>query len=269
MIFDNSNGLLGIFPAAEDPEDITRIVSHPGTTYAGLIHAGKLNSIKQDALFPQLIQYYKKQGYKTIIYKAIPSIFHRTPSEDDIYSLFKIKATIFRTDLSCATQIKSPLNLSGRRSRSLKKSKRFGEISPNPSLSKFWKILEENLQQKHNAKPTHTLNEIQKLSEMFPDEIQLITAQIESKIEAGILIFIQNTTIHFQYIASSQTGQQHNLLDLLINHIADIYSGKKFTWLNFGISTEKNGLILNSGLYQFKYEFGGGGVVYKQFEIKL
>ncbi len=269
MIYDNSNDLVGIFPAAEDPTDPTKVISHPGTTYAGLIHAGKLNAIKQQTLFPQLIEHYKKQGYKTIIYKAIPSIFHRIPSEDDIYSLFKIKAKNFRTDLSCATQIKSPLDLSERRLRSHKKSRKFGVISPNPSLPKFWKILQENLEQKYGAKPTHTLEEIQNLSKMFPNEIQLITAEVNSKVEAGILIFIQNTTIHFQYIASSQTGQQHNLLDLIINHIADQFSAQNFTWLNFGISTEKSGLIINTGLYQFKYEFGGGGITYKQYEIKL
>jgi hypothetical protein len=269
MIYDNSNELLGILPAAEDPTDKRRVISHPGITYAGLIHAGKLNATKQETLFLQLIEHFRSEGYKEIIYKAIPSIFHKIPSEDDIYSLFKINAKNFRADLSCAVEIKSPLNLSERRLRSFKKSKKIGSISVNPSLPKFWEVLESNLQEKHNARPTHTLDEIQELSKIFPDKIQLVTAEIDSNVEAGILIFIQNKTLHFQYIASSQTGQKNNLLDFVINHIAEKYSAQKFNWLNFGISTENNGLTLNSGLYQFKYEFGGGGISYKQFEIKL
>jgi hypothetical protein len=269
MIYDNSNELLGILPAAEDPMDKTTIISHPGITYAGLIHAGKLNATKQETLFPELIEYYKNQGYKKFIYKAIPSIFHKIPSEDDIYSLFRIGAINFRTDLSCATQIEFPLNLSDRRLRSYKKSKKIGQISINSSLPTFWKVLESNLLEKHNARPTHTLEEIQELSGLFPDNIRLVTAEIDSRVEAGILIFLQNRTLHFQYIASSQIGQQNNLLDLVINHISEKYSAPKFNWINFGISTENNGLTLNSGLYQFKYEFGCGGIAYKQFEIKL
>jgi hypothetical protein len=36
-----------------------------------------------------------------------------------------------------------------------------------------------------------------------------------------------------------------------------------------GISTEQQGTVLNDGLYRFKSEFGGGGVVHEFFEIDL
>ena len=38
---------------------------------------------------------------------------------------------------------------------------------------------------------------------------------------------------------------------------------------DFGISTEAEGMILNEGLYRFKSEFGGGGVVHEFYEMRL
>ena len=38
---------------------------------------------------------------------------------------------------------------------------------------------------------------------------------------------------------------------------------------DFGTSNENSGMYLNDGLYKYKTEFGGGGVVHEYFEFCL
>ena len=42
VIEDGNRRVVGVFPAAIDPEMEARIVSHPGITYGGIVHDGAL-----------------------------------------------------------------------------------------------------------------------------------------------------------------------------------------------------------------------------------
>ena len=53
-------------------------------------------------------------------------------------------------------------------------------------------------------------------------------------------------------------------MDYLIN---ECYSSKEY--FDFGISTENEGLFLNEGLTSQKQEFGGRGIVYDFYEIRV
>ena len=54
------------------------------------------------------------------------------------------------------------------------------------------------------------------------------------------------------------------VMDYLINQQ---YTDKEY--FDFGISTEDNGRYLNEGLITQKQEFGGRGVVYDFYELKV
>ena len=42
LLLANDREIVGLFPAAVDPGDVRRVVSHPGITYGGLLHSGTL-----------------------------------------------------------------------------------------------------------------------------------------------------------------------------------------------------------------------------------
>jgi len=130
-------------------------------------------------------------------------------------------------------------------------------------------VLAANLMRKHGAVPVHTLDEIRLLADRFPDHIHVMAALLDGAVEAGIVLFLGQTVMHAQYIASSETGYAVNALDLLFDAAIDhgARSGKRY--FDFGISTEDGGLVLNDGLAQFKNEFGAGGVVHEFYELNL
>jgi hypothetical protein len=271
MLVDADGRTAGLFPAAIHPQDERCIVSHPGITYGGLIHRGGLRGEAMVEALDGIARYYAGEGAERLVYKPVPSVYHRVPAQDDLYALFRLGAARVRCDLSSAIDIERRLPVSKRRRRSFAKAQKAGVqvVEGLAYISPLWDVLEENLARKHGAQPVHTLDEIRLLAERFPDDIRCVCAQLDGQVVAGVLLFDTHTTRHAQYIASSARGYDVSALDAVfeacIGGAAD--AGKR--WFSFGISTEEGGLVLNAGLYGFKSEFGGGGVAHDFYEFDL
>jgi len=215
--------------------------------------------------------YYAEQGYAKLVYKTVPWFYHTTPAQDDLYALFRIGARPARRDLSSTIDLQHRLPVSGRRKRSLKKAKKAGiEICDGSEyLPALWQVVADNLKRKHATSPVHSLAEITMLAERFPDEMICVVGLLAETVVAGVLIFSTPVADHAQYIASSEAGYDISALDAVFEHCISTAAGKDKRWFDFGISTENGGLDLNEGLYRFKSEFGGGGIVHEFFEIDL
>jgi hypothetical protein len=79
ILCDEDGNWMGVFPAALDPNDNLKIISHPGSTYGGLLHQGKLLGSASIEALKLIADYYKKSGYSHLIYKAIPKFYHKVP----------------------------------------------------------------------------------------------------------------------------------------------------------------------------------------------
>ncbi len=271
LVIEQNQRLVGLFPAAEHPQDNNIVVSHPGITYGGIIQNGGLTGAHMVDALQQAVSIYHKLGYHKLIYKAVPIIYHRAPAQDDLYALFRLNAARIRCDLSSAIDLYHRLSVSDRRKRSLKKAHKASiTIKDNTMcLPDLWTVLEENLARKHEAKPVHSLEEILRLTAWFPDNIRCICALKDNLVVAGVLLFITPTAYHAQYIASNLAGYETSALDMVFEYCLDLTKAAGVRWFDFGISNEQGGKILNEGLYQFKTEFGGGGVVHEFYEIAL
>lgn len=271
IIKDSKNRLVGLFPAAVDPSNPLRVVSHPGITYGGILHEGSLNGEKMLAALRLISNYYAVLGIETLRYKLVPHIYHKIPSADDSYSLFRIGATRYRCDLSCAIDLDQPIQPSQRRQRGLKKALKNGvkvEFGVE-FVEQLWSILEDNLWQKYGLTPVHTIKEISLLHSLFPNNIQFAIAHIDDLIIAGVVLFSTNQVLHSQYIASSSLGHKLSALDAVFQSCIEKAKSENKRYFSFGISNENEGQYLNTGLHQFKSEFGAGGVVYDFYEISL
>lgn len=269
IIFNNAEQWLGLFPAAIDPFDVAKIVSHPGLSYGGLIHQGGLLGEDLIAALYLIKAHYAHEGYRKLLYKMVPSIYHKMAAQDDSYALFRLSAQRIRCDLSSAIYLEKRLPLNTRRKRSFKKAIKAGLIIEEGThlLPKFWPILIDNLEQKHQAKPVHNLDEITLLATLFPENIHCITALLEGQVIAGTVLFNTQSVAHTQYIAASKLGYDCSALDAVFEYAIVQATQQKKKWFDFGISNEDAGLVLNEGLYRFKSEFGGGGIVHEFFEL--
>lgn len=272
LILRNEEGrIVGLLPAAIDPQDNRRVVSHPGITFGGLLHSGALFGERMIEAFEALKGYYRGQGLTSLRYKAVPYIYHQAPSGDDLYTLFRLGAERYRCDLSCAIDLDYRGPISQRRKRGLKKSIKQGiGVVEDPALiADMWRLLEENLVKKFNVRPVHSVAEITKLHSLFPQNIEFVVARLNPEVVGGVVLFNTSRVVHAQYTASSETGQEVGALDAVFEHCIERARVKGARYFDFGISTENDGLYLNDGLFQYKSEFGAGGVVHESYEINL
>jgi CelD/BcsL family acetyltransferase involved in cellulose biosynthesis len=121
---------------------------------------------------------------------------------------------------------------------------------------------------RHNVKPTHSLNELLHLKELFPDKINLFGAYIEEKMVAGVINFIatENVVLAF-YISHDEDFQEVRPINLLFYKIFEWAIQKKYSVFDFGIFTVNE--EPNLGLARFKENFGASGQYRDTLEIKL
>ena len=271
LLLDDRSRLVAVFPAAQDPDDARRAVSHPGSTYGGLVHRGDLVGAAAVRVLEAVRDAYAAAGADLLLYKAVPHIYHRSPSADDIYALHRLGGRLVRCDLSCAIDLGERRPRTERRRRGERKAAKHGvTVASGPDrVAELWPVVEENLAREHDARPTHTLAELELLLSLFPDAIEIVAATLDGSVVAGVVLFKSARVVHAQYIASSEVGRDVSALDAVFEHCIEHARQAGARFFDFGISTEDAGRVLNETLYKFKSEFGGGGVAHEFFELEL
>jgi hypothetical protein len=244
-------------------------MSHGGLTFGGIVSDKNMKMSIMLAVFEVLLKYLQANGFTKITYKVIPHIYHIFPAEEDLYSLFVYKAKLIGRDVSSTILLKNKIDFSKGRYSCIKKAQRNGlVVLRSYNFEAFMAIEEYVLEKYHNLKPTHTYSEIQLLASRFPDNIKLFTAQRGDVILAGVIMYESKTVAHAQYIATTDEGKQLGAGDLVLDFLINEYYNDK-TFFDFGISTEKHGEYLNTGLVSNKETFGARTTMYDLYEVNL
>ena len=273
LLFEKKGNVVCCFPANYCDEEKT-VYSHQGLTYGGLILDRRVGFEDANEMFDLLCEYYKSEfSAKKLVYKPVPYIYSRYPSEEDLYCLFRRGAKLVARGLSSTIDLSNRLKLKGSRSYCVLKGKKAGlmveETRIKADLEAYWELLSECLGKGHGVSPVHNSEEMTLLMERFPDNISLyVCKSAEGKLLAGCWLFKCGEVVHTQYLASNEEGKQTGALDLVISEILErCDAGVKY--LDFGVSTENGGKVLNNGLLFQKEGFGGRGVCYDNWEIPL
>ncbi len=265
LIFTRKGKIVAVLPASEKGDEI---VSHSGLTFGGLLMSRELKMTEVMQIFDLLKQYYLDAGFKKLIYKVIPFVFHRYPSQEDLYALFRNKATLVRRDISSCIYLPERIRFSETKRQLVRKCSLSNVVvKEQKDYEEYWKLLTKVLTQ-HFSIPTHSLEEITLLHERFPENIRLFEARDSGHLLAGVVIFDFKTVVHTQYMANSPEGRERGAIDYLIHQIIESYFRDR-TYFNFGISTEQGGHFLNTGLIQQKELMGGRGIAYDFYELPI
>ena len=183
--------------------------------------------------------------------------------------MFRVGARLAGRALSSAVDNGSPVGFNELRRRKVAKAAKNGVVySCSDDYASYWNILSAVLELRHDCKPVHSLEEIMLLHSRFPHNIKLYAAHAGGAMVAGCVVYETANVAHIQYIASSDEGRAVGALDGLFHYlINDVYRDVRF--VDFGISTENGGTVLNDGLLFQKEGFGARGVVYDVYEIDL
>lgn len=267
LVFDEKDKLVAILPANKVGNEL---FSHQGLTYGGLIYNDNLKSELIINIFYDVLKFLHENSFEKITIKCIPVIYHKKPSDEMLYVLFLLESKLIRRDLLAVIDLEKENSISKGRMEGVSKGvKNELVIVEESNFENFWNfILIPNLYEKHNALPVHSLKEIEYLHSKFPKNIRQFNVYKNSEIVAGTTIFESEQVAHAQYISANSTKSELGSLDYLYYHLmTNVFKDKKF--LDFGISNEKNGKLLNKGLSFWKESFGASAITQDFYEVEV
>lgn len=243
------------------------VFSHQGLTYGGFIMNEKCTAEGILEVFVKTIAFFKEMGIKRFIYKPVPHHYHSIPAEEDLYALFRNNASLKGRNIASVILQSHPLTWATLRKRMLKKaSENHLEVAVSTDFKTFWGILEDNLKEKYNAVPVHSLKEIESLSAHFP-QIKLYAGFKDDKMLGGVVCFATPKVLRIQYISASHEGKNLGVIDAIFHQMLQDF--RDTPYFDFGTSNEEGGKILNESLIYQKEGFGGRGICYDTYEIIL
>ncbi|QIB32708.1 GNAT family N-acetyltransferase [Ancylobacter pratisalsi] len=266
LIITEGERIVALLPATRRGE---RLASHDGLTYGGLLVGPKANAATVLGAFAAVCDHCRDIGVTTLFYKAVPFIYHRRPAQDDLYALFRHEARLVRRELLPVIE-PGEIRPNERRRSYIRRAGAAhpGAVGRSQNWGGFWDVLGERLADRHGVRPVHSLDEMRLLAGRFPDAIQLIAAEVEGRVEAGIVTYETPCVLHIQYIASTPAGDEAHQLDAVIHH-AQLQAQRAGKWLSFGISTTEGGRVLNEGLTFYKESFGARTIMQDSYEVSL
>lgn len=265
-----------VFPAcwAEDAATGERGVdSHGGLTYGGLIVTDKMTGADVVDCYQLLADHFRGAGARWMRVKPVPTVYHKQPAQEERYGLFVRGAQLESCALSSAISLAAPLPFISDRARAVRKAERAGlavrESREAADVAAFHALLDRVLTARHQHHPVHSAAEIELLMSRFPNEIRLfLSTSASGQLLAGSWIFDCGSCVHTQYMAVSDEGRHCGALDLIISHLTkEVFADRQY--FDFGISTEQGGHWLNRPLLFQKEGFGGRGICYDAYVLRL
>lgn len=258
--------LVALLPANAEGTDV---YSHQGLTYGGLLTTPQVGASMMMTIVDRIADYLAAEGFRTLHYKAIPYIYHRQPSEEDLYALWRKGAQLTARDIASVVVPERPV--AWRRDRRYNANKAHTDgvtVMRSHDYKPFWQVLDDNLWRTYGVHPVHSIDEIELLSGRFPDNIRLYEARHEGKVVAGTVLYLTPMVAHAQYISATPEGKHLHAVDALYRYLLT-EELTSWPYIDFGRSTENQGLVLNETLIYQKEGFGGRGVCYDTYTLPL
>lgn len=245
------------------------VYSHQGLTYGGLVLNQKAKLSAVISIFKSVLQYLNENSIDKLIVKTVPNFYSDYFSEELEYCLFIVQAKLNRRDALSVVDLSKVILFDNSRMEGVKKGiKNELVVKEVSTFDLFWKeILIPNLALKHNATPIHTLSEITKLKQDFPNNIRQFNVYKNDDIIGGTTVFVNNKVVHSQYISGNETKSVNGSLDFLHHYLMkEVF--KDFHFYDLGICNEYEGRKINSGLLFWKESFGAKTVVQNFYEVE-
>lgn len=269
LMFYDKDRLCALLPANDDGQGT--LWSHRGLTYGGLLMDHRTKAAQACQMLSAMNDYLRQQGFSHVVYKHIPWIYAKQPSEEALFAIANVcRAQLRSRDIASVVELARRLPFATLRKRGVKKgSQACLYVREQTDFTQYWHMLVQHLWDKFRAKAVHRLDEIMLLKERFPDNIRLMTVCKDDAIVGGTLLYDCGQTVKTQYIVASEEGRQHGALDFLFSRLLERYEAEGRQFFDFGTSNKVENDDLNEPLIFQKEGFGARAVCYDTYEWTL
>jgi len=275
LLVKKKNKLFSVFPAAEKKINGNRyLISHPGSSVGSFVVPESLSIADAIDLVKSLVLYTRELKFDGIRITLPPNLYQRRLSNYMDFSFLKNNFKYLKREVTSILYLEKSLELTIQKFRSshirsIKKARQKGvKIRRSEDFQSFFDILEKNLKIRHNVSPTHTVEELIKIHDLFPEKCNLFGAFIGKKMIAGVVNFIINSEVVLAfYISHNEEHKDMRPVNLLFYTIFEWAIQSNYKIYDFGIFTVNESP--NMGLGRFKENFGASGIFRDTIEFKF
>jgi len=248
--------VVALLPMARVSKEV--VCSHPGAAFGGLITKVNWHLDDLRIVTAEIFALLSRKGFCIFEYRPVPEIMHRRRFITDQEMLVSM-GNLVQTRM-IPYQVDVLQNDETHRTRNLKKansSSLIFEISKN--LEASYKVINDNLWNRHDTRPTHKLEEIQYLTSNFGESIRCydVRSKEGGEILATSIIYDYGNLHHIQYLGSSPAGRAFFAVDFMIDKLRDLARKAGQSKLSYGHSlVSSTSPYLNYGLFRFKTSHG-------------
>jgi|WetSurMetagenome_2_1015567.scaffolds.fasta_scaffold03329_5 hypothetical protein len=276
LLFESDDGIEALIPGALSLRDgSTWFRSYPGASWGGPVIQDSTGLADIEGYTDMLLEYCRGKGWGGIEITLPPQAYFRRPHNYIDFALLQRGFAYRKRELTAVIDLSrmgEEIDLAFRDSarRGVTKARREGvAVVEDPDFSKFYPVLETNLQDRHGVRPTHTLEELERVRSLLgPDRIRQFVAVRDGAVLAGMVMFNCNprVTLAF-YISHDARHQQSRPVNLVYREVIRWARENGFRYLDLGTFTLN--MEVNYGLCRFKESFSARGQFRDTFTLEL
>ncbi|MBI3260055.1 MAG: GNAT family N-acetyltransferase [Ignavibacteriae bacterium] len=275
LLFYDDKKLIAVLPAALR-ENGTSLESPIGASYGGIV-LSPMHYKQHEGIVDALVSYAKQAGFAKIFLTPAPFFYQIKQMQNIDYALAFKGFDYDRHYIShiiehgTSEEYFSSFNATARNSvRQFHKNTDTSiEITTEQTAyEEIYPILVEN-KTRHNAHPTHTLVEMLRLQELFPESIKLFIARVSGKAIAASWVIGCNSkvTLCFYNMMLYEFEHLHPMYALM-NEIVGWSVRRGSSFVDIGVSQDtknENPMTPSYSLIDFKEKFGAVGMLRSTF----
>jgi hypothetical protein len=265
LVFKGEN-LAAVVPGCVVDDGEKKVFSsHPGSTFGGPVIKKKYyyasNVIE---IIKTLEDYLFNNGFQKCILKITPDLFCKENSNLLQYALsycgynsYSELSTYIDFD-DYGDEIMDNFNGKQRNKlvQALRNNMTFKIIQDDDIIITFHNILQKNLL-KFNAVPVHSIEDLLDFkNNRLKKYVEFFGVFLDGKMIAGGMMFKMDNVIHAQNLNADPDFLKYKVMPFFYYSVIKYAKECGYKKLSWGISTEKQGTILNESLIEFKESFG-------------
>lgn len=262
-----------VFPLAADLREPDLAVSHPGTSFGGIVGLAR-DPAPHRALLRAAAARLRAMGFARLLYRAAPHGLLRQPDDGNLPDLVRL-GRVVQMDLW------SILRLQGVEAQrrywlsEIRRAERKGLAACAVETPQDWELLHatisDRLAQKYGRAPVHSVAELIDLHRRLgPQSRGLLIRDDDGEVAAGLWFIDYGCgTLHNQYNGATDAGLALGASSYGIALALEGALRDGFGQFSFGRSTNADGWTENRDLLRFKSGFGAGLAAQFHIEVPL
>lgn len=250
--------------------------SYPGASYGGPVLEDSMGLDKVEKLTDALIRYCRQRGFVGIEMTPPPISYYRRPHNYIDFSLIKNGFQYKKRELTAVIDLKRlgeeiDMGFTQSARRGVRKAIKSGlTVIEDNDYSRFYPVLANNLKERHDVDPTHSLKELNSLRDLIGQKSirQFIAVDTKGEVYAGMIMFHCNprVTLAF-YISHNEEHQAMRPVNLIYREVINWARNAGYHYLDLGTYTLD--MEVNTGLCRFKESFSARGQFRNTFMGKI